>query len=84
MEQGRITRQTYDRIVDVWAKNMENWGDKFVEVVKVQMVYDGQVAGRISPSYPIGTDDYEKVEEAIKSLLSEKQNKYWVRIKRDS
>lgn len=23
LEQGRITRQTYDRIVDVWAKNME-------------------------------------------------------------
>ena len=32
------------------------------------MVYDGDVAGRRSPSYPIGTDDYERVMEAVEEL----------------
>ena len=41
-------------------------------VVKVQMVYNGKIAGRKSPSYPLGTDDSERVAEAITEL----QEKY--------
>jgi len=49
----------------------EEWENGFFcKVVKVQMVYDGKVAGRKSPSYPVGTDDYKKVSEAIMQMLS--------------
>lgn len=47
----------------------ENWGDSNHRVIKVQMVYDGKVSGRRSPSYPYGTDDYIRVHEAVKELL---------------
>lgn len=48
----------------------EDWGGQKPEhVLKVQMVYDGVVSGRRSPSYPIGTDDYKRVTEAISKLL---------------
>lgn len=47
----------------------ENWGNgKFVLVSKVQMVYDGKISGRRSPSYPIDTNDYERVQETMKQL----------------
>lgn len=49
----------------------EDWGDgTYQTVTKVQMMYDGKVAGRMSPSYPAGTDDYERVCEAIFELES--------------
>ncbi len=46
----------------------EVWGGQNHEVVKIQMVYNGEIAGRRSPSYPIGTDDFEKVAEELKKL----------------
>lgn len=47
----------------------EDWGTSgFANVVKVQMVYDGKVEGRRSPSFPIGTDDLKKVLEAIEEI----------------
>jgi len=49
---------------------LEDWNGTFVKVVKVQMVYDGVVAGRRSPSFPIGTDDIYRVNEAIDKLLN--------------
>jgi len=52
----------------------EDWGGIKPEyVIKVQMVYDGTVSGRRSPSYPVGTDDYKRVTEATEILL--KKNK---------
>ncbi len=48
----------------------EKWGSTFAEVYKVQMVYNGVVAGRISPSFPIGTDDYLRVHEVVMHLLN--------------
>lgn len=48
----------------------EIWGDNYNLVVKVQMVYDGEIAGRRSPSYPVGTDDYTRVNAAIQKLLA--------------
>jgi hypothetical protein len=47
----------------------EVWEDGFHRVAKVQMAYDGKISGRRSPSYPVGTDDYKRVHEALKSLL---------------
>ena len=46
----------------------EDWDGSFVQVVKVQMVYNGNVAGRKSPSYPLGTDDWERVTEEIAKM----------------
>lgn len=46
----------------------ELWGNSSHKVIKVQMVYDGEIAGRRSPSYPLGTDDLERVMEAINKL----------------
>ena len=49
----------------------EDWQGSHIEVVKVQMMYDGVVSGRRSPSYPIGTDDYTRVTKVIKELIDE-------------
>ena len=48
----------------------EDWDGVFEQVVKVQMVYDGKVAGRKSPSYPTGTDDWRRVAETIEELIN--------------
>lgn len=50
----------------------EFWDNFPATVLKIQMEYNGRVEGRKSPSYPIGTDDYERVSEAIKNLMSGK------------
>ena len=49
---------------------LETWGDQNHEVVKVQMVYNGEIAGRRSPSYPLGTDDFQRVTSKTKELIS--------------
>ena len=52
----------------------ESWGDIHPLVIKVQMFYkETGLQGRRSPSYPIGTDDYEKVHRAIQRLVDKKQ-----------
>lgn len=38
-------------------------------VVKGQMIYDGEIAGSRSPSYPVGTDDYTRVNAAIQKII---------------
>jgi len=57
---------------------VEDWeeGETSVEVVKVQMVYDGQVSGRSSPSYPKGNGDLEKVLEALKKITGKPSKKF--------
>ena len=51
----------------------EEWGDgTFRSVVKVQMVYDGKVAGRMSPSYPVESQDWLLVQSAIAEVTGEK------------
>lgn len=48
----------------------EDWGNgTYQPVVKVQMVYDGKVAGRKSPSYPVGSGDWKKVQMVIDELV---------------
>jgi hypothetical protein len=47
----------------------EQWGDVFTQVIKIQMVYDGVVSGRKSPSYPVGSNDFELVNSAVKDIL---------------
>ncbi|WP_186431381.1 hypothetical protein [Clostridium sp. BSD9I1] len=49
------------------AFGKEKW-NKDVPVFKIQMVYNGKVSGRRSPSYPQGSDDYERVEKAMNYL----------------
>ncbi|MGX8715703.1 MAG: hypothetical protein ACSW8A_08110 [Lachnospiraceae bacterium] len=49
----------------------EEWEGVFQTVVKVQMVYNGKIAGRKSPSYPIGTDDWKRVGDAVARLMSD-------------
>lgn len=47
---------------------LEDWNGRFVAVTKVQMVYDGVVSGRKSPSYPVDTDDMSRVIEKLAEL----------------
>ena len=49
---------------------VEVFGGGRNEVAKVQMVYNGNVAGRRSPSYPIGTDDFHRVSLKIQELIA--------------
>lgn len=53
----------------------EDWNGNHVEVIKVQMVYDGVVAGRRSPSYPLDTDDYDLVHKAVLVLKERNEQK---------
>ena len=54
---------------------LEDWGDgEFKPVTKVQMSYDGVVSGRKCPSYPIGSNDQEKVHNCICELTAEYKN----------
>ena len=48
----------------------EDWNGVFVSVVKVQIAYDGAVAGRRSPSYPVDSRDCERVHKLIQKLLA--------------
>lgn len=55
------------------ARGIEHWGEGESEnVYKVQMVYDGVVSGRRSPSFPDGTDDFDRVLEAMKRVRAGK------------
>jgi hypothetical protein len=49
---------------------LETWDDGNHEVVKIQMVYNNIVAGRRSPSYPLGTDDFSRVMNKVEELVS--------------
>ena len=37
-------------------------------------IYDGEIAGRRNPSYPVGTNDYTRVNAVIQKLLAYKEN----------
>ncbi|MCZ0754405.1 hypothetical protein [Anoxybacillus sp. J5B_2022] len=50
------------------AWGFEQWGESPVAVTKVQMVYNGRVAGMLSPSYPDDTLDEKAVIFALKLL----------------
>ncbi|MCQ2372911.1 MAG: hypothetical protein MJ050_02400 [Phascolarctobacterium sp.] len=52
----------------------EEWEGCFKLVVKVQLVVNGKIQGRKSPSYPIGTDDFKRVSEAIDTLMAIGEN----------
>lgn len=47
----------------------EDWDGKHIPIFKVQMVYNGKVSGRRSPSYPLNSNDYERVHHAIHKLM---------------
>ncbi|MFJ7934439.1 hypothetical protein [Sporosarcina sp. NPDC096371] len=49
----------------------ELWDNTINTVMKVQMVYDGVIAGRRNPSYPLHSDDYYRVNDAIQKLHAE-------------
>ncbi len=53
------------------AIGTELWGNDAASVIKVQMVYSGKVEGRKSPSYPLGTDDMQRVIAAMVQLITD-------------
>lgn len=54
--------ETYYRV----SRGVEHWGDGEPQYVyKIQMVYDGVVAGRKSPSFPDNSNDMEAVLDAM-------------------
>lgn len=46
----------------------EHWDGGPQQVYKVQMVYNGAVSGRRSPSFPVGSRDWENVIAAMEEL----------------
>lgn len=52
---------------------LEQWNNENHEVVKIQMVYENKISGRKSPSYPIGTDDFQRVMLKVNELLINKK-----------
>lgn len=63
----RASKPHPDRTQYRVAFGYEDWGTQ-VPITKVQMVYNEKVAGRISPSFPHGSDDEDNVIEALKLL----------------
>ncbi|MDN3956523.1 hypothetical protein [Sporolactobacillus laevolacticus] len=51
-----------------WGK--EKWGNTKHDVTKVQMSYNGNIAGMLSPSFPDGTLDERAVTFALQLLKS--------------
>ena len=49
---------------------LEDWNGQMHRVLKVQMVYNGEIAGRRSPSFPIGTDDMQRVMAKSQELIA--------------
>jgi tRNA-dihydrouridine synthase len=49
---------------------LEQWDSNFIPVVKIQMVYRGNILDR-SPSFPLGSADHQNVNKAIAELLEE-------------
>ncbi len=47
---------------------LERWDSNFIPVIKVQMVKDGNIIDR-GPSFPLGSDDHQKVNKALTDLL---------------
>jgi 2,4-dienoyl-CoA reductase-like NADH-dependent reductase (Old Yellow Enzyme family) len=49
---------------------LEQWNSSFVPVVKVQMRCEGKLMDR-GPSFPLGSEDHQKVNKAIFEILEE-------------
>lgn len=49
---------------------IEMWDNVPVKGLKIQMVYNGKVSGRRSPTYP-NVEDYRRVHAAIEELLKD-------------
>lgn len=47
---------------------LEEWDSNYIPVVKIQMAYKGRVSER-APSFPLGTDDHDRVNKGITDLL---------------
>lgn len=52
---------------------IEDWNGESIMVTKIRMVYQGKIRGRKAPSFPIGTDDFERVAEEVRKLLHSKR-----------
>ena len=52
---------------------IERADSAFLPVIKVQMIFDGEVSER-SPSFPLGTDDHLRVNKTIEDLLKKHVN----------
>ena len=52
---------------------VEDWDSNYIPVIKIQMLYDQKTLER-SPSFPLGTQDHQKVMQAIASLLEKHSN----------
>jgi hypothetical protein len=57
-----------DGVVYRVSCGIEHWDDEPQRVCKVQVVYDGRVSGRRSPSFPIGADDWERGAAAMERI----------------
>lgn len=49
----------------------EDWDGELQTVIKIQLVYNGKIAGRKAPSYPYNSDDAERVAEAVAKIKEE-------------
>ncbi len=53
----------------------EHWSDGTpTTVYKVQMAYNGDVHGRKSPSYPEGSDDMDRVFDAMQRIRADRHS----------
>lgn len=46
---------------------LEKWSDE--PVLKIQMLYDGKIAGRKCPSYPVNRRDLERINSAMQEVM---------------
>jgi 2,4-dienoyl-CoA reductase-like NADH-dependent reductase (Old Yellow Enzyme family) len=52
---------------------LEDWESNYIPVIKIQMLYNEKTSER-SPSFPLATQDHQKVTQAIADLLEKHTN----------
>jgi 2,4-dienoyl-CoA reductase-like NADH-dependent reductase (Old Yellow Enzyme family) len=55
--------------VSVGLEASEVWDPNYVPVVKIEIVINGQVQENLNPSFPLNSDDCQRVSQTVKKLL---------------
>ena len=64
--------QTAEYYVAIGKENWDEDGNNLV--IKIQMEYERKRAGRKAPSFPVETDDFDKVSKAVSFLIKAYNN----------
>lgn len=56
--------------VSVGLEVLEMWDPNYVPVVKIELVMNGEVQENVTPSFPVNSDDFQRVSVVVNQLLN--------------